>query len=273
MDGTFKVVSEPFKQLYSIHAFVKQNNEIKQFPLAFVLMSRRRCKYYKKVLKAIKNLLHDEVKLQCVVANFETASWQAVQTVFPNVRLQGCLFHWTQAVWRKVQEIGLGTAYKKDDAVHKYIKKIMALPFLPHEHIIPMFETLKGFATSSLLQSLVSYVQSTWIDSIIWSPDRWSVFQRSVWTNNDVEGWHRRLNHNARPAKLPIYMLINLLHQESLFVTLQARLLSENKLKRQQRHKFSKLQARVCKYWEEFMEGDRTTKQLLRACSYLNGPS
>ena len=71
----------------------------------------------------------------------------------------------------------------------------------------------------------------------------------------------------------PMYMLINLLHQESLFVTLQARLLSENKLKRQQRHKYSKLQAKVSKYWEEFMEGDRTTKQLLRACSYLNGPS
>ena len=30
-----------------------------------------------------------------------------------------------------------------------------------------------------------------------------------------------------------MYMLINLLHQESLFVILQARLLSENKLKRQ----------------------------------------
>ena len=205
-------------------------------------------------------MLHDEVKLQCVVAGFETVLWQAVQTIFPNVRLQGCLFHWMQAVWRKVQEIGLSTAYKKDDAVHKYIKKIMAVPFLPHEHIIPMFETLKGFATSSLLQSLVSYVQSTWVDSIIWSPDRWSVFQRSVRTNNDVEGWHRRLNHNARRGKLPMYMLINLLHQE-------------NKLKRQQRHKFSKLQAKVSKYWEEFMEGDRTTKQLLRACSYLNGPS
>ena len=91
--------------------------------------------------------------------------------------------------------------------------------------------------------------------------------------NNDVEGRHRRLNHNARRAKLPMYVLINLLHQESLFVTLQARLLSENKLKRQQHHKFSKLQAKVSKYWEKFVEGDRTTKQLLRACLYLNGPS
>ena len=77
----------------------------------------------------------------------------------------------------------------------------------------------------------------------------------------------------ARRAKLPMYMLINLLHQESLFATLQARLSSENKLKRQQRRKFSNLQAKVFKYWEEFMEGDRTAKQLLRACSFLNGPS
>ena len=97
-----------------------------------------------------------------------------------------------QAVRQKVQEIKLGTTYKNDDAVHKYIKKIMALPFLPHEHIIPMFQTLKGVATSPLLQSLVRYVQETWINSVLWSPDRWSIFQLRVWTNNDVEGWHRQ---------------------------------------------------------------------------------
>ena len=50
----------------------------------------------------------------------------------------------------RYKRLALGIAYKQDDAVHKYIKKIMALPFLSHEHIIPMFETLKGFATSSL---------------------------------------------------------------------------------------------------------------------------
>lgn len=33
MDATFKVVKDPFKQLFSIHAFVRQSNDIKQVKL------------------------------------------------------------------------------------------------------------------------------------------------------------------------------------------------------------------------------------------------
>jgi hypothetical protein len=33
MDATFKVVKDPFKQLFSIHAFVRQNNDVKQVKL------------------------------------------------------------------------------------------------------------------------------------------------------------------------------------------------------------------------------------------------
>eukprot|EP00794_Sanderia_malayensis_P008565 gene8565-biopygen6851 len=37
MDGTFKIVKEPFTQLFSIHAFLKgENGNIKQTPLVMV---------------------------------------------------------------------------------------------------------------------------------------------------------------------------------------------------------------------------------------------
>jgi hypothetical protein len=141
-----------------------------------------------------------------VVIDFECALWLAVANVFSSASIQGCVFHWTQAIWRKVQGLGLSTAFHKDDATHKYIKRLMALPFLPHEHIAQMFEQLRALATTPVLQALVNYINDTWINSTVWSPQNWSVFRKSVRTNNDVEGWHHRLNHNARRATLPFYM-------------------------------------------------------------------
>ena len=37
LDGTFKIVKEPFTQLFSIHAFARSDSGIKQLPLVFVL--------------------------------------------------------------------------------------------------------------------------------------------------------------------------------------------------------------------------------------------
>jgi hypothetical protein len=48
----------------------------------------------------------------------------------------------------------------------------------------------------------------------------WSVFMLSVRTNNDCEGWHRRLNVQARRGTLPFYTLIALLHEEARLVQL-----------------------------------------------------
>ena len=106
----------------------------------------------------------------------------------------------------------------------------MALPFIPSEHIPPTFEDLARQASTAPLQSLVQYVRNTWIDSTLWPPSSWSVFKQSVRTNNDVEGRHLRLNHAANRAQLPLYLLIQLLHHESRLVSLQARLVSEEKL-------------------------------------------
>ena len=56
------------------------------------------------VLRQIIHLLsvHAVKKL---VLDFESGLWGAVRSVLPDVTVQGCVFHWTQAVWRKVRRV------------------------------------------------------------------------------------------------------------------------------------------------------------------------
>ena len=49
IDGTFKVVKDPFYQLLSIHAFIRAGDEMKHLPLVFIIMSRKTKIDYKKV--------------------------------------------------------------------------------------------------------------------------------------------------------------------------------------------------------------------------------
>ena len=46
VDASFKVIKQPFTQLFSIHAFAKKDGELMQTPLAVVVMSCRRRKDY-----------------------------------------------------------------------------------------------------------------------------------------------------------------------------------------------------------------------------------
>ena len=113
-------------------------------------MSGKSRRDYRHVLKAVKNLLSDAICIEGVVVDFECELCQAVKKVFPDAKIQGCAFHWTQAVL-KVQGLELSTAFHEDDATHKFIKRLMASPFLPHEHILHirhMFQQLNDLATT-----------------------------------------------------------------------------------------------------------------------------
>jgi hypothetical protein len=43
----------------------------------------------------------------------------------------------------------------------------------------------------------------------------WCVFKQSTRTNNDVEGWHRRLNKKTDDEKPPFYLLVRRLYEEA----------------------------------------------------------
>ena len=142
----------------------------------------------------------------------------------------------------------------------------MFLADTPHHGI----GQLEGEASTEILRFLMEYMRKTWIVSIVWPPSAWSMYGLGIRTNNDVEGWHR-LNKRGR-HHMPFYMLITLLHDEARLVHIQARLVSEEKLKRHQEKKYRKLHKRIFKYWGEYEHGIRSAFQLLHACARLYGP-
>lgn len=103
MDGTFKCVRVPFVQLFSIHAFIKCGKALKQVPLCYVMMSRRKKTDYRVVFRAIINLLPTVPKVEEIVLDFEKAVWNVIRQLLPNVTIQGCWFHWAQAVYNRVR--------------------------------------------------------------------------------------------------------------------------------------------------------------------------
>jgi len=103
IDATFKVVRRPFQQLLSVHAYVKRRGTMKHVPLCFIVMSRRRKRDYKAVFRAVQIQVPDAA-VQEVMSDFEAAIWRTFRHVFGDgIVHRGCVFHWTQALWRKIQ--------------------------------------------------------------------------------------------------------------------------------------------------------------------------
>ena len=146
------------------------------------------------------------------------------------------------------------------------------LPFLPAEHIAPTFNQLVNGVTEPKLLLIVTYVHKTWIRNSVWPSTAWSCYNRSVRTNNDVEGWHRALNIKAGRS-LPFFILVPLLRKEAMVVDLQVRLVGEHKLQRHQRKASVTMQGKVFALWAKYDNRNISTSQLLRACSYLYAPN
>ncbi|KAK3084405.1 hypothetical protein FSP39_013010 [Pinctada imbricata] len=133
--------------------------------------------YMLRVYKAIVRLLPHAPQVNVIVMDFEAAMWAAARRVMPTCTLRGCAFHWAQAVWRKCQKLGLQVPYTKMDRIRKFIRLLMALPYLPKEHILPAFQRLRDFvpANCKTLRRLCCYIESTWMTSRTFPVSCWTL--------------------------------------------------------------------------------------------------
>ncbi|KRZ05321.1 PiggyBac transposable element-derived protein 3 [Trichinella zimbabwensis] len=133
MDGTFKIVPQWYQQLFTIHAFVAG----KLVPAVYCLCTGKDIGTYGYIFQALIDkaaVLEVDLNPDTIICDFETALIPAIRGYFPNTRVQGCYFHFCQAVHRKVGELGLKTRYRQHEETKRKIRMLLATAFLPVPH-------------------------------------------------------------------------------------------------------------------------------------------
>jgi len=164
---------------------------------------------------------------QVIMSDFQSGLIEAVKLQFPNALHRGCHFHYSQAVWRKVQEYQLAVPYVHDEHVTPAIQLCLALAFIPDSEVKINFDHIvRDVPVSRIerLQPFFSYFSTTWVNGIfplvMWNKYGADFRHR---TNNVVESWHARLKHRLTYHPNIFVLIKALQHEQSIAELTMAR--------------------------------------------------
>ncbi|KAJ8313849.1 hypothetical protein KUTeg_008410 [Tegillarca granosa] len=150
--------------------------------------------------------------------------------------------------------------------MYKYIRQLLCLPFLPSAHIQQTFNMLKERANSAKLNRLVNYIQRQWMQNTVSTIPSWCLFGQTIRANNDVEGWHHRLNAKATEAGLGFYRLVPLLRREAELVTIK---ITSDDLERDINARMTKLENNIQTALDRYVNNEVSTSHFLKICANL----
>lgn len=273
MDGTFKTCPGVYAQFFSFHGLVNEH----VVPLVYVLLSDKTAATYYRLFGTIRDAvfkLGAVLDPKVILSDFESGLIEAVRSQFPGAKHAGCHFHYTQAVWRKVQHLGLVTAYNNSQQpeIAEFIQLCMALAFIPEVEIVGQFEQCIADLSAEnavVLREFIQYFRDTWVSGL---------FNRSMWnkygedylhrTNNRVESWHSNLKKTL-PIHPNIYIFVSYLKkiQSGAKLTLLKADAGESPKKRRQ--KYVNFESAITKVHKQHENGDISTSHLLRKARHF----
>jgi hypothetical protein len=266
-DGTFLVCPHPFKQLWTVLGEI----EGRLFPLFSVLMNSKTTDLYRVVLQKIKEMF-PAFQPQHAMGDFEIAPRTALREAFQGIHIVGCQFHLANNLYKKVGQLELRGLYASDPQFKKWIRAIMALPFLPARLIAQTFEILKqqiaGFPAEvqPKMQTFQKYFKKVYLTQN--TADDISIYRLSRGTNNEQEGYHAVLR-NIFKVKPSLFVFLLKLNRDMEDVA-QDIIRAENGLRlgRSRKQKDIRNARRHLELWLELDSGRRTPLSFLHAISH-----
>ena len=176
-DGTFYIVPKLFYQLFTIFISIGTHT----LPAIYCLMSHKDEELYIAVILKLKDFIPQLLPTN-IMSDWERGSRNAFRHAYPGIRIYGCWFHYTQAIWRKVQKCGLTSCYRNNPELALFVQKIMAIPLLPCDLIHSTYYVLQTPALQPIdkwkLDSFLRYFEKQWLKQV--NPSELSVFDLEI---------------------------------------------------------------------------------------------
>jgi hypothetical protein len=103
------------------------------FSLVFALIKRKIENSYEKIFEFL--CININPKPKVYISDFEIGQINGIKKVFNNIDVKGCHFHFTQIIWRLIQNNKLVCEYKENENFRRFVKKLVVLSFLPVEEV------------------------------------------------------------------------------------------------------------------------------------------
>lgn len=217
--------------------------------------------------------------------DFELASINAFQEVFPGVVVNGCHFHLCQAVIRKVADMGHKRTYRDDEQFAIHVRMLMALAFLPTDSVKDGFALIQSTAPVSAAE-VVEYFNSTYVNGPVirgsgvtavrrppmFPPTLWNVAERfrnlMPTTNNHVEAWHRRLQSLIVTDHPAFYNCLHKLRQEQRHTELELLRMERGYRQPRRRRSIDENEKRISTLTQDLTDGRKDISTFLRSVAY-----
>ncbi|CAF3364945.1 unnamed protein product [Rotaria socialis] len=117
MDGIFSTCPKIFDQVFTIHSIKYEQS----FICGIGLLPDRKKSTYRFVFEELKGLavrMNLVFSPSTIITDFEHSLADAIISEFPSSNQYGCYFHFTEAVYRQIQHLGLSSGYCSDGSFH-----------------------------------------------------------------------------------------------------------------------------------------------------------
>ena len=297
IDGNFAMAPPGFLQMYVIRVPLGNTAITTVYAL---LQNKSQDTYdtYDEMFRATMNycevlgLFPDPLTVLC---DFELAVIRSVNEVLGgDINIQACFYHFTQATWRKIKELGLVQRYKTDEDFKMFCAKLDGLAFLPIDDVVEGFDQLRANVPEGA-EPLVQYFAQTYVigrfrraeanhaDGGVrvrmqripprFPPVIWNVHDATLndepRTNNQCEGYNNRFYHVIGYNHPSIWSFIRAIKQEDCRVrTAIEQDLRGNPPTKRVRKAYVALQKRLKTICQDRSEGRKSIAEALQGIAF-----